>query len=394
MAATSSSSSAGTTLFETMPTPTLNRILGPLTTTFTPASACSNLYELSTDALAGTPVLTRGALCPPNIINDESCLPPATLSNNDLPSNGAAYSPGLWCPSGYSTACQAAMSDNGQPAPMTSAVSFAFPQSLLPGESAAGCCPRYVLLKVFSICSLLKYYSAFHSGYNCLLNGHGIPQCVSVTLDGSVTATQCLPPDAVITIHAPLEVTTTSPSSFYGTTIDFTLTSSFQYISVFASMIPIYWKASDRPPPTAASTTGPQSTIQHATSTPQPSGSLSTGAKAAVGVVVPVLILLAAALLASLLFRRRKRRLGKKEPSTEYDKPELDSTSIMVSTADFDQSTGLDEADKVEMGAAERVRELGIGLPHELAAPTVVHELEGSGHESVEYGGNRSERPE
>ena len=51
------------------------------------------------------------------------------------------YSPGLYCPSGYVSACTQAMLPNGAPSPMTSGVSFSFQFPPSAGETAIGCCP-------------------------------------------------------------------------------------------------------------------------------------------------------------------------------------------------------------------------------------------------------------
>lgn len=117
-------------------------ILGPLTTTFTQPPTCTIAMAKQEDnALAGFLAHTC-ALPQHNSIgfDDASCWP-GTSSGAATPSapfqGWGFYSPGTICPTGYASACSAtggASSSRGWP------VQF----QLLEGETAVGCCPRYV----------------------------------------------------------------------------------------------------------------------------------------------------------------------------------------------------------------------------------------------------------
>ena len=102
-------------------------VLGPLTTVFYPPDHCftvpPNGYAAQTCSTDGTAYW------------DPSCFPPATTTpfptNADAGADGY-YSPGLICPTGYTTACANTGSDP---------FSFAYPTR--PGETVVGCCQRY-----------------------------------------------------------------------------------------------------------------------------------------------------------------------------------------------------------------------------------------------------------
>ena len=138
--------------FPTSPTITMPRtaVLGPLTTTFTPPSSCSDLYRalygrsalasLNTNFIAFQAVTCIGITAGDpygSMVDDWPCWPTVT----SMPSSGhnddgwGLYSPGLICPAGYTTACSSLA---------TTTEAFQFQFSLLANESAVGCCPRYV----------------------------------------------------------------------------------------------------------------------------------------------------------------------------------------------------------------------------------------------------------
>ena len=145
----------------TIPTLTSTRaILGPLTTTFTPSPTCSDIYQ-SPSVILGSFTFFRAATCTsvvvpeplssatiPKMVDelffDQNCYPSQAQAQQTM--FGAPYSPGLFCPFGYSTACLAAKLPNGLPSPITEGNSVEFSVSLVPGETAVGCCPRYGLL--------------------------------------------------------------------------------------------------------------------------------------------------------------------------------------------------------------------------------------------------------
>ena len=150
-----------------------------------------------------------------------------------------------------------------------------------------------------------------------------------------------------------------------GTTYVITETSTTSSFSLLAPMFQLNWKASDRPPPP---TSAPQS-LDNSTSSPaSSSGSLPIGAKAAIGVVVPVVVLIVAAILIAWLLKRRKQKV-RRIPQPEYqDKPELDATNLSQPT--FEQSQ------PIEMSASNKPVEIGEDVVHELPAPNTVQELE------------------
>ena len=121
--------------------PTTRNNLGPLTTTFTAASSCTN-YGI----VGQNPGGYQGQGCNDGHLYDTSaCWPSATATGP--PDAGPLvgwgfYSPGLVCPTGYTTACSAYGSDAAVPttfAPSTPSFSFNFP--LTGQETALGCCP-------------------------------------------------------------------------------------------------------------------------------------------------------------------------------------------------------------------------------------------------------------
>lgn len=116
-------------------------VLGYLTETWTPPASC-----LTVDVIGAKSTWANGwagVTCDNggNLNDATDCWPPRTANAPNV-GNGAFlagwgfYSPGTICPSGYTTACQATY---GQP---VSGWEVQFP--LTTGETAVGCCPRYV----------------------------------------------------------------------------------------------------------------------------------------------------------------------------------------------------------------------------------------------------------
>ena len=114
--------------------------LGPLTTTWTgmPASCtvhalicstCSTAFQgqkCSTDEVKGEQIIT----------DNSGCWPPTTPGAGTPPRPLAGwgyYSPGLVCPSGYSTACTAQHGGRSE---------WDVEFNLVAGETAIGCCPE------------------------------------------------------------------------------------------------------------------------------------------------------------------------------------------------------------------------------------------------------------
>ena len=120
---------------------TARSVLGPLTTTYIAPGICSNYAEIPGN---GESWQAQGC-ANGDVVDTSSCWPPALVSAPEPPYYGwGFYSPGLVCPSGYASACAAALNTDGSAAsvPQTSSFGFQFP--LIPGETAVGCCPKYV----------------------------------------------------------------------------------------------------------------------------------------------------------------------------------------------------------------------------------------------------------
>lgn len=128
--------------------------LGPLTTTFTPPPACTiNVAGCATCAVA-----YQGQECLTSIgaADATTCWPPTSAGASSVspPFLGRGfYSPGLICPSGYTSACSA-----------TAGGSSAWPVEypLNYGETAVGCCPTYVV-HLASAPSMKRLYRAARS---------------------------------------------------------------------------------------------------------------------------------------------------------------------------------------------------------------------------------------
>jgi hypothetical protein len=114
-------------------------ILGPLTTTFTPAPSCTIPVIACSTCNYGWGAQT----CFSGGVEDFTGCWPATGTSANLPSptqplwGWGFYSPGLVCPQGYASACSATATNI--------ATGTWTPQwSMSAGETAVGCCPRCV----------------------------------------------------------------------------------------------------------------------------------------------------------------------------------------------------------------------------------------------------------
>lgn len=129
-------------------------ILGPLTTTFTPPPACTiavaNCNTCKVGWLAQTCFSSNSLF--QNASDESTCWPPVTITPTpgNLSSYGF-YSPGLICPSGYSTACAAAGTAKTAVTGLANGTGFAFQYDLLANETAVGCCPTYVFYFLFPL---------------------------------------------------------------------------------------------------------------------------------------------------------------------------------------------------------------------------------------------------
>lgn len=123
-------------------------ILGPLTTVFNAPPECALA------GVAGTPLSIgfRGQTCVGDSLADESvCWPAATAAAPaaSTPLNGwGFYSPGISCPAGYTTACDATQGYR---------TGWQMQFTMEEGETAVGCCPTYVMAtSSFSRCHALN----------------------------------------------------------------------------------------------------------------------------------------------------------------------------------------------------------------------------------------------
>jgi hypothetical protein len=128
----------------TAATTTRHNALGPLTTVFTADPTCMTLMFRecgSSDVCTGWLAQTctsdlAGTTTSYGPSNEFACFPPLTSGTVTETYGGwGFYSPGLSCPSGYTSACSATAGATG---------SFQFEYPLVLGETAVGCCPTYV----------------------------------------------------------------------------------------------------------------------------------------------------------------------------------------------------------------------------------------------------------
>lgn len=138
--------------------PTINPVLGPLTTTFTPPSSCFNIFQsigsnvgFDKSSFDNPTYFSQAASCTEfsseNVLDsDSNCFPPYPPSAWPSVSQFVGYqiySPAFICPLGYSTACLSARFQDGQLSSVLPNMSFIFEATSAAGETVAGCCPRY-----------------------------------------------------------------------------------------------------------------------------------------------------------------------------------------------------------------------------------------------------------
>ncbi|KAE8446807.1 hypothetical protein EG329_011584 [Mollisiaceae sp. DMI_Dod_QoI] len=272
---------------------------GPLTTIFTPPASClteTTVVSFPTTALANrTSTFTTTKI----FINhfswgDGNCYPStiATFDGSTRWGNGYYYSPGI-CPTGWASACQISTNALG------------FPTSISSQTSAVMCCP---------------------SNWECVggtttLTAHG---CSTALLAGETLTSVWLPPQPTPSITMPLPDVR-----------DLTTWTVPKNTSAVCDGIPVLWQNTDIQilallgiTPTSSSQTssptGSQSSNTSPTSTgatseiPASSGSsLSSGAKAAIGVTIPLVFI---ALIAGIFFFFRRRR-NSQQPHIHHELP-------------------------------------------------------------------------
>ncbi|KAI9692397.1 MAG: hypothetical protein M1822_006628 [Bathelium mastoideum] len=187
--------------------------------------------------------------------------------------------------------------------------------------------------------------------------------CDSNSAVPTSTSTFNVPQTLVATETSWWTIPYTSRGSYFTTTSPTDTTTStltLPYFSVFAPMIQMNWKAEDRP--TVPTT-------------------LSTGSKAAIGVVVPLSILMVATMFAFLVFRRQKQRRNR---PAEFHKPELDANekhnAHLVALTELpatERRIEMSPDERHELSISEQLNEIGSEARHELPVPNTIHESDG-----------------
>ncbi|KAK4246092.1 hypothetical protein C7999DRAFT_33488 [Corynascus novoguineensis] len=281
-------------------------LLGPLTTVWSMPDSCSVHVRLCESCHEGF----RGQQCVSGEPQDHTtCWPPTTrLSRPPThPFVGwGFYSPGLECPSGYTTACTARY--NGRP-------DWEIEFSLIPGETAVGCCPE---------------------GFMCTnRNGN---TCIATDTELALATGFCSGSQVAnigqTTFPASVEVTTTITDDG-GTAVE-----TFVQDMVFlAPMFQLNFQSSDleslssstASPSSASTSTGPRSTDSSSTSSDplattgsgqeeQSGGNagLSTGAIAGISVGAALGGILLGMLAIILFIRNKRKKEGSTTPTSEW----------------------------------------------------------------------------
>ncbi|KAJ5980131.1 hypothetical protein N7481_007429 [Penicillium waksmanii] len=235
---------------------------GPLTTIFSPPAWCSNERWIAHDSTQGGTLLRWGATCESGTIGFASeCYPTGWTGSNASALSYKGFSPGLACPSGFTGAASASHIEQSDHFVLSEYIT-----DLGQHDLATACCPK-----------------------NYDYNGH---MCVSHTLSFD-------------SAHPFL---TTSGSKCIQTT-------SFKYFQSIGSSAssgqatfqayPVIIVQDSR-----SSTSIPQPTGSKNSNGSSNSGALSTGAKIAIGVCIPMVIIIIAA-LAFIWWHRRRARAKK-----------------------------------------------------------------------------------
>lgn len=228
----------------------------PLTTTFTRGDNCGGIY---------------GPRHPPILLidNESSCMPPGFTG-----ASSAFFSPGIACPSGYWTACH----DTTGVASITTVT----------------CCPTYGDISLSCVPQPLSLSEVWETMFCTWMAPRSPGTAITVTKsdDGRTsTVTERVTANGGINAYGVRMVYQSS---------DLNPSSSSTSASEDASSTPAN--------PTANPDAGPASSNGAVTTSGPEPGGLSTGAKAAIGVVVPLVVI--AALVAAFLLWQRRRRAG------------------------------------------------------------------------------------
>ncbi|KAI3392954.1 hypothetical protein diail_4941 [Diaporthe ilicicola] len=261
------STGASATQTSTLAT-TLTITPNPLTTAFEPPSYCTQSYlsNCQTDAVSGTlPCFV--SIYPEGVCdsNGQSCYPPipGNLDNTYL------YSPGLSCPSGWSTAWEEVRTPTGEDE-----------------ETTAHCCPTGLTVTTYGIYSTWCEGTVTAGEETMIVNG--LSQCPS-----STTAFTFGPDSAVQLTWADRESTTMSVSGAAAFTVS-------------AERVALLYRSSDLTAGGASATSGSDSSSPGSGSSGSGSGSgLSAGAVA--GIAIGAAAVGMSAVLAFFWFFLRRR---------------------------------------------------------------------------------------
>lgn len=315
-------------------------ILGPLTTVFTPPAPCT----IAVGLCESCDIAWWGQTCGGGGVEDNtSCWPTTTQGAPEptqLPLYGwGFYSPGLECPAGYTSACSAV---DG----VTSQWKHQFQMEA--EETFVGCCPEGFA------CDNIQ-------GQTCLMRAKST-EFPTVSCEGG------------------------SSNNFGFTTLP---NAAVTTMSLYAPMIQIAWKASDRPKTssssatTSATTSAPTTTAPNSTSTANPNSpatsdsSLSTGAIAGIAIGAAALLLLT--LAAAIFIWRQRRRNNQLGGWTGGGEPYDSGSNALSYSALRAESPGTSETKHYYTGGV-----VEMGRAHgRVEAPT-------EGHERVEIGSPQS----
>ena len=152
------------------------------------------------------------------------------------------------------------------------------------------------------------------SGYTCTNGGHQTCELQATAPDTWPVVTCESGTSGGYTINSlPITATETYTTSSDTLTATDTATVTIETYFLYAPMVQINWKSSDlvastssKTPSKTSNTAVQVSQTSSPSPTPAPSSGLSTGAKVAIGVVIPLVVI--AALIAAFFFFRRRRR--------------------------------------------------------------------------------------
>ncbi|KAJ5974530.1 hypothetical protein N7481_011740 [Penicillium waksmanii] len=272
---------------------------GPLTTPFALPSSCAAAFlpcELCTVAL-------KGQGCGPSYYTDDpECWPLRPLETQSPRPRflQGFYSPGVSCPVGYTSACQVTHGGGG---------GFTFDVPPSSSETAIGCCPSdFSCTNVPShdLCGLAgcgetspglpliqkcvsTAQSTDYKGFVCF---EGKVRPIGITVPGTNTYVPIFPPE-IMTIPLGNSISTATSSL-----AAHTFTATIPSISVFAPLIQLVHQGRD--------VTGSSTSTAGAEKKKEGRSSLSTGAKAGIGIgsVIGGLVLVGAIFL---LWSRRRQ---------------------------------------------------------------------------------------